>query len=226
MIQYRPITLSHNGLRLFYRSRKVIGYMEGTLLKIGDDRILLLANQVGYEIMLPAFVMQTVKAQDIGEQLSLYIFFQQTERQPKPVLIGFNLEAEKEFFQHFISVEDIGPLKAVKAMTIPVRDIARAIETKDLANLKQLKGIGNRTAQKIVATLSGKMDKFALIRKTEKAEIPVDEDITSPVIDVLVSQLGYKISDATQMVAAARERNSSLSTPEELFDEVYRGETA
>lgn len=198
--------------------------MEGTLLKIGDDRILLLANQVGYEIMLPAFVMETVRAQDIGERLSLHIFFQQTERQPKPVLIGFNLEAEKEFFQHFISVEDIGPLKAVKAMTIPVRDIARAIETEDLAKLKQLKGIGNRTAQKIVATLSGKMDKFALIRKTEKTEIPVDEDITSPVIDVLVSQLGYKISDARQMVTAALERNSSLSTPEELFDEVYRGE--
>lgn len=202
----------------------MIGYMEGTLLKIGDDRILLLANQVGYEIMLPAFVMETVRAQDIGERLSLHIFFQQTERQPKPVLIGFNLEAEKEFFQHFISVEDIGPLKAVKAMTIPVRDIARAIETEDLAKLKQLKGIGNRTAQKIVATLSGKMDKFALIRKTEKTEIPVDEDITSPVIDVLVSQLGYKISDARQMVTAALERNSSLSTPEELFDEVYRGE--
>ena len=149
----------------------MIGYMEGTLLKIGEDRILLLANQVGYEVMLPTFVMETVRTQEIGDQLALYIFFQQTERQPKPVLIGFNLEAEKEFFQHFISVEDIGPLKAVKAMTIPVRDIARAIEAKDLAKLKQLKGIGNRTAQKIVATLSGKMDKFALIRKSEKAEI-------------------------------------------------------
>ncbi len=202
----------------------MIGYMEGTLLKIGEDRILLLANQVGYEVMLPTFVMETVRTQEIGDQLALYIFFQQTERQPKPVLIGFNLEAEKEFFQHFISVEDIGPLKAVKAMTIPVRDIARAIEAKDLAKLKQLKGIGNRTAQKIVATLSGKMDKFALIRKSEKAEMPVDEDITSPVIDVLVSQLGHKFADAKQMIVAALERDSSLSTPEELFDEVYRGE--
>jgi Holliday junction DNA helicase RuvA len=189
--------------------------MEGTLLKIGEDRILLLANQVGYEVMLPTFVMETVRTQEIGDQIALYIFFQQ---------IGFNLEAEKEFFQHFISVEDIGPLKAVKAMTIPVRDIARAIEAKDLAKLKQLKGIGNRTAQKIVATLSGKMDKFALIRKSEKAEMPVDEDITSPVIDVLVSQLGHKIADAKQMIVAALERDSSLSTPEELFDEVYRGE--
>ena len=80
----------------------MIGYLEGSLLKVSEDRILLLANQVGYEILLPAFVMNTVKSKPIGDKLSLYIYYQQTERQPKPVLIGFNLEAEKEFFQLFI----------------------------------------------------------------------------------------------------------------------------
>ncbi len=202
----------------------MIGYLEGTLLKVGQDRILLLSNQVGYEIMLPAFVMESVRAKDTGESLALYIYYQQTERQPKPVLIGFNLEAEKEFFQLFVTVEDIGPLKAVKAMTIPVRDIARAIENRDEARLRQLKGIGSRTAQKIIATLSGKMDKFALIRKTEKIESPAEVDITKPVIDVLVSQLGYRIPDARKMIAAALDRNPGVRTPEELFDEVYRGE--
>ena len=106
-----------------------------------------------------------------GDDVSFYIYYQQTERQPKPVLIGFNLEAEREFFQYFISVEDIGPLKAVKALNVPIREIARAIESKNVDALKQLKGIGNRTAQKIIATLEGKMDKFALIRKSEKKEI-------------------------------------------------------
>jgi Holliday junction DNA helicase RuvA len=202
----------------------MIGYLEGTLLKVGEDRILLLSNQVGYEVMLPAFVMDGVRAKNTGESLALYIYYQQTERQPKPVLIGFNLEAEKEFFQLFVTVEDIGPLKAVKAMTIPVRDIARAIENRDEARLRQLKGIGSRTAQKIIATLSGKMDKFALIRKAEKIESPTEVDITKPVVDVLVSQLGYRIPDARKMIAAALDRNPGVRTPEELFDEVYRGE--
>jgi Holliday junction DNA helicase RuvA len=202
----------------------MIGYLEGTLLKIGEDRILLLSNQVGYEIILPAFVMESVRVKNTGEPLSLYIYYQQTERQPKPVLIGFNLEAEKEFFQLFVTVEDIGPLKAVKAMTIPVRDIARAIENRDEARLRQLKGIGGRTAQKIIATLSGKMDKFALIRKTEKIISPAEVDITKPVIDVLVSQLGHRNTDARKMIASAMDRNPNLRTPEELFDEVYRGE--
>ena len=204
----------------------MIGYLEGTLLKIAEDRILLLTNQVGYEVLLPAFVMDTVRGKAAGDPISLFIFHQQTERQPKPILIGFNLEAEKEFFQLFVSVEAIGAMKAVKALTLPVRDIARAIETKDVAVLKNLKGIGARTAQKIVATLAGKMEKFALIRKTEAAAAPVVEDISKTVIDVLVNQLGHKMADARKMVNAALERNNRLSTPEELFDEVYRAETA
>ena len=126
----------------------MIGYLEGTILRKEEDRIVLLVNHVGYEVLLPSIVRETLENKLVGDALSLYIYFQQTERQPKPVLIGFNLEAEKEFFQHFISVEAVGPLKAARAMTIPVRDIAHAIETENVSVLKQLKGIGNRTAQK------------------------------------------------------------------------------
>ena len=204
----------------------MIGYLEGKLLKKEDDRILILANQVGYEVLLPAFVMETFRSKAMGDQISLYIYYQQTERQPKPILIGFNLEVEKEFFQHFISVEAVGPLKAVKALSIPARDIARAIESNDLNTLKQLKGIGDRTARKIIATLGGKMDKFALIRKSEKVEYPQVEDLSKKVLEVLVRQLGYRTTEAKQMITNAMKRNTTLSTPEELFEEVYRGENA
>lgn len=204
----------------------MIGYLEGKVMKKEEDRILLLVNHVGYEILLPANVMETLGPGTVDDGLtSLYIYYYQTERQPKPVLIGFNLEAEKEFFQYFISVEAIGPLKAVKAMTMPAREIARAIENKDVNALKKMNGIGNRTAQKIIATLEGKMGKFALLNSGEgqQAVKPVD-DFTEMVFEVLVSQLGHKPVDAKRMISDAFERNASLSTPEELFDEVYRGE--
>ena len=142
----------------------MIGYIEGRILKKEEDRILVLVNQIGYEVLLPAIVMESLQDNQIGDDISLYIFYQQTERQPKPILIGFNLEVEKEFFQYFISVEDIGPLKAAKALTVPVREIATAIEAGEINTLTKLKGIGRRTAQKIIATLEGKMGKFALIR--------------------------------------------------------------
>jgi Holliday junction DNA helicase RuvA len=202
----------------------MIGYLEGKLLQRDEERILLLANQVGYEVMLPVVVMEAIKGKAVGTSLSLYIFYYQTERQPKPVLIGFNLEAEREFFQLFISVEAIGPLKAVKALNLPVRKIARAIEERDVATLKNLKGIGERTARKIIATLEGKMGKFALIRTSDEAAVPVGEDFQQQVIEVLISQLGYGRADARMMVAAAMKRNRAIATPEELFEEVYRGE--
>jgi Holliday junction DNA helicase RuvA len=206
------------------RSYYVIGYIEGKILKKEDERVLVLANQVGYEILLPAFVMENIAANKVGDEIALYVFYQQTERQPKPILIGFNLEAEKEFFQNFISVEDIGPLKAVKALNIPVREVARAIESRDVQSLTRLKGIGVRTAQKIIATLEGKMGKFALIRKEEKDEIPVVEDFSEQVYKVLVKQLGHRSADAKRMIAEALKRNRDIATPEELFEEVYRGE--
>jgi holliday junction DNA helicase RuvA len=202
----------------------MIGYLEGKLLKKEDDRVLVLANQVGYEVLLPVFVMETLQGKSAGDPVSFTIYYHQTERQPKPVLIGFHLEAEKEFFQQFISVEAIGPLKAVKALNMPVRDIARAIEAKDVQKLRNLKGIGERTAQKIVATLQGKMDKFAMIRKEEKDATPVNEDFTQPVFDVLVNQLGHKPLDARRMIEEAMKRDTRISSPEHLFDEVYRGE--
>lgn len=201
----------------------MIGYLEGKLLAKEEERILLLANQVGYEVLLPAIVMETLKTRTIGDTLSLYIYFQQTERQPKPVLIGFNSEIEKEFFQHFISVEAIGPLKAVKAMNIPISDIADAIESKDAGKLGQLKGVGNRTAQKIIATLSGKMAKFALLQSPTQKENGSVEKFSEQVLDVLVSQLGHKMPDAKEMITDAIKRNSNISTAEELFDEIYRG---
>ena len=202
----------------------MIGYIEGKILKTEDERVLVLANQVGYEILLPAFVMEGLATKKVGDDIALYIFYQQTDRQPKPILIGFNLEAEKEFFQFFISVEDIGPLKAVKALGVPVREVARAIENRDVHSLTQLKGIGTRTAQKIIATLEGKMGKFALIRKAEKKEIPVVEDFSEQVLQVLVKQLGHRTADARRMINGALKRNSAIRTPEELLEEVYRGE--
>ena len=203
----------------------MIGYIEGTILKKSEDSVLILANQVGYEVLVPAIVMKSLDETKTGDTLALHIFHHQTERQPKPVLIGFNLEVEKEFFQYFISVEDIGPLKAVKALSIPIQEIADAIESGDLRALTQLKGIGKRTAQKMIATLEGKLGKFGLmVAAKEASEAAIPEDFTNQVLNVMVNQLGHKAADAKQMIARALKRNSAITTPEELFEEVYRSE--
>ena len=205
----------------------MIRYIEGKLLKKEEDRVVVLANGVGYEILLPAIVRQTFapkRAGEDGEVVKLFIYYHQTERQPKPLLIGFTFEPEKEFFEKFITVEDIGPPTAVRALTLPIPRIARAIEERDSKTLERLKGIGKRTAEKIIATLNGKVGKFALMRE-DGILAPVEvEDFKKQVEEVLVKDLGHKLSEAQLLVKEAMMRNPAIATPEELFEEVYRGQ--
>ena len=206
----------------------MIRYIEGRLFKKEEDRIVVLANGVGYEILLPAIVRQTFaskRAGEDGETVRLFIYYHQTERQPKPMLIGFNVEPEKEFFEKFITVEDIGPPSAVKALILPIPRIARAIEERDSKTLERLKGVGKRTADKIIATLHGKVGKFALMREEDQIFTSVEVvDLKKQVEEVLVKDLGHKVAEAQQLVKEAMLRNPSISTPEELFEEVYRGQ--
>lgn len=216
----------------------MIGYLEGYLIARNEDAqtVTLLVGEVGYEIRLPHIVYRELgiqrqplydpSDQDVVPSKSKFFIYQhQTERSPCPLLIGFRNRVEREFFTRLITVQDIGPTAAAKALTMPIRTIARAIEERDLTTLSKLKGIGRGKAEKIAATLAGKMAKFALMRvsQEEEAEEKVSADeVRDEVVQVLTSQLGYKKAEAEAMVDEALEENPGLETPEELFDAVYR----
>ncbi|MBP9560505.1 MAG: hypothetical protein KBE27_01630 [Syntrophorhabdaceae bacterium] len=203
----------------------MISFLQGKIKKIYDDRLTLIVNGIGYDILIPAYLIEEIKrSSNTEDTLSLYISYNQTERQPKPILVGFKNELEKDFFELFISVEDIGPAAAIKAITIPIRDIARYIEDKDIKGLRRLKGIGERKAEKIVATLKGRVARYALLPETEESVRGAATDFRKEVEDVLVNQLGHKVQEARKMIADAIERDPSIRSSEELFEEVYRGQ--
>lgn len=206
--------------------KNMIAYLEGKILNKYDDRLTLLVNGIGYEIYLPIVTAYQVTTKENGEALSLHIYHYQSEHQPKPILIGFVNEMDRDFFQYFISVETIGPLKAAKAFSYQVGDIARAIEDSDAKFLSKLKGIGPRLAQKIIASLQGKVAKFALIKDAESSLEPLEKNvIEQQVMEVLTSQLGYRPQDARKMIAEAVSRKPEFITPEDLFEEVYKGQS-
>ncbi len=203
----------------------MISYLEGELIATYDDNITLLVGGIGYDILIPAYLMNEIKEDEEKgvKEIKLYISYNQTERQPKPILVGFKNPLDKKFFELFISVEDIGPTAAIKALIKPVGDIARSIEGKDARALKQLKGIGERKAEKIVATLKGKVAMYALMPKIE-VEAEVVEDFRKEVEDVLIRRLGHKLTEARKMIEEAMKRNRQISSSEELFEEIYRGQ--
>ncbi|MCP3873184.1 MAG: Holliday junction DNA helicase RuvA [Desulfobacteraceae bacterium] len=206
----------------------MIGYLKGTILHFESDGILLLVDNIGYEVFLNSQMLEKVMSQNTNDDMiSLHIYYHQTERQPKPVLIGFETLEDKQFFQIFITVAAIGPMKAIKAMTRTVGEIAMAIEKKDVTFLTGLSGIGKRTAEKIIATLHGKVERF--VEKIDHTnainpdEIPVEiPNISNQVSDVLIEQLGHSHASAKRMIYEAFERKPEISTPEELFDEIFQ----
>jgi len=203
----------------------MIRYLKGQLLKIDEDRIVVLTGGVGYEILLPDIVRGTYHDKKEGEDtVELFISFQQTAQQPKPVLIGFNSEIEREFFERLIQVKSIGPVMAARSMTMPVSLIARAIEERDVAMLRKLKGVGSRKAEMIISELHGKVGKYALMREGERPAADTIEDFRKQVEEVLVKQLGHSRAEAAAMVIEAVKRNPAAATPEDLFEEVYRGQ--
>ena len=202
----------------------MIRYMKGHLMKAEEGRIVVLAGGIGYEILLPQIVWQAFQQRNEGEDtVEFFISFHQTAQQPKPLLIGFTSEIELEFFEILIRVKDIGPVMASRALTLPVPVIARAIEDRDVENIMRLKGIGRRKADMIVSELNGKVGKYALMRDTERGEVKGTDNFSKQVVDVLVKQLGHNRNEASKMVTDAMRRNPEVGTPEELFEEVYRG---
>src|SRR5690348_13222876 len=147
----------------------MIASLRGRVRRKLEDRIVVEAAGVGYEVFVPPVTQQELvhaKAGDgdAADEVMLAIHYHATQNQPRPVLIGFTSELDKEFFEKLITVKDVGPLVAARSLAAPVGDIAAAIARQDEGYLRRLPGIGPQKAKNIVAQLHGKVAKFALVQ--------------------------------------------------------------
>src|SRR5437879_7694842 len=140
-----------------------------------------------------------------ASEVSLVTHYHATRDQPRPVLIGFTNELDKEFFEKLITVKDMGPMVAARALAVPVAEVAAAIARQDEKYLRALPGIGPQKAKNIVAQLQAKVAKFALAREgapaapIEARPASADADgLRELVWEVLVKQLGHRPSEASQ----------------------------
>src|SRR6266536_3179839 len=147
----------------------MIASIRGRLRRKFEDRVVGEAAGVGYEVFVPPVVQTALVDAKAGEgdaadEVALAIHYHATQNQPRPVLIGFTSELDKEFFEKLITVKDVGPLVAARSLAAPVSDIAAAIARQDEVYLRRLPGIGPQKAKNIVAQLQAKVAKFALVQ--------------------------------------------------------------
>lgn len=206
----------------------MISYLRGEVIQVQDNPprvVVLTASGVGYSVVLPAFVQESIRP-EVGGAIELHTFYSVSERQPLPVLVGFEDPGDREFFEQFIQVEGIGPSRAATALTMPIPTLAYAIEMEDQVTLTLMPGIGQRGAQKIIATLKGKVAEAAsrpIDTGSQRSRVP---DTRADVVAVLVN-LGYRNSQAISMVEEAMRSNPELGgDAQELLRFVFRSSGA
>ncbi len=217
----------------------MISYIQGTVHRLDREpaKAVVLTGGIGYEVQLPVFVYDSLTGKGVraGDEIEFELYYHVTDRQPKPQLVGFLHESERRFFEQLIQVEGIGPAKAAAALVFPVSAIATAIENGDTGLLNQLPGIGARAAQKIIATLQGKVAATALLRDERTPAgsgangsngAAPGGSVQSEVTDALIA-LGYRPVEAREQVDGAVRRNpESADDSQSLMREVFRAQAA
>ena len=208
----------------------MIRRISGKLGRIDDARALVENGGVSYEVLLPSALADRLKDQaGAGEEITFetiyYIEAGDRKSSHYPRLVGFDDAFDREFFSLYIQVPGLGVKKALKSLTIPIREIATAIETKDSAQLNRLPGVGARLAEKIIAELHGKTAKFALSRKDEplaKPSAPAPP-FANEATEVLI-QLQYKPAEAQQMIERALKENPKIKSAEDLISSIFQSQ--
>lgn len=143
----------------------MISRITGLVNRVLDDEIRLQVGPIEYQILVPEIVRRELQGR-IGAEVSLhlveYLEGNQSGSRMVPRRLGFLSEEDLDFFDLFCTVDKIGPKKALKAMSCPVRDIARAIASRDAPWLTTLGGVGKAGAESIIAKLQQKVSRFTV----------------------------------------------------------------
>jgi Holliday junction DNA helicase RuvA len=167
----------------------VIARLRGTPVAHRPDGLVLDVNGVGY---LVAATPSAVRRADGTAEVTLEIHTH--VREDALQLYGFADAAERELFEHLLSVSGVGPKVALAIVSgSSTAELRRAIALEDTARFEAIPGIGKKTAQRVVLELKEKVG----------AEVPVPEtrqDGHLVARDALV-ELGYSVVDAERALA-------------------------
>ena len=134
----------------------MIAHLNGKLIEKNPTTLIIECAGVGYEVKIS---LTTFSA--IGPAESIMIFTQHIVREDAQLLYGFATKEEREMFNHLISVSGIGPNTAmIMLSSLSPEEVAHAIQTDDVKTIQGVKGIGIKTAQRVIIDLKDKMLKI------------------------------------------------------------------
>ena len=190
----------------------MIGYIKGTLLSANNGIILLENNGIGYEITCSASVYEKILAEKKGE---VYTYL--AVREDGVSLYGFISPEEKNMFLQLITVSGVGPKMGITVLSgMTLNDLAVKIATSDVKGLSAIKGLGKKTAERIILELRekvGTVDVSEVQKDIQAQNVIVDSGDEDAIIALM--SLGFTKAECVKVVKEAK--TNGLKTIEEII---------
>ena len=131
----------------------MITHLNGKLVEIYPSHAIVECNGIGYWVNIS---LNSYAKLEKEEKVKIYTQF--IVREDAQILYGFHSKQEREVFQKLISVSGVGPASAMMMVSsLEIDEIVESIENADVKKLQSVKGIGAKTAQRIIIDLKDKL---------------------------------------------------------------------
>ena len=181
----------------------MIAYLKGSVLYAGENNVLVLENGgIGYEITCSSAAFTRLLAAKGGE-----VFTYLAVREDGVSLYGFDSIAEKNMFLKLITVSGVGPKMGITVLSgMSLNDLAFAIAASDIKSLSRIKGLGKKTAERIVLELREAIGEVGEAASSNGAAAPAAK-LSGDGEDAIIALmgLGYSRTQAASSVQAAIE---------------------
>ena len=170
----------------------MIAHISGRLVEKSTTNVVIECQGVGYDINISLYTLSKISE---GEQLKLFTFLQVKE--DSHTLWGFIDKLERELFKLLISVSGIGGnIARTMLSTFAPTEIINAIATEDVAVIKSVKGVGPKTAQRVIIDLKDKVNK---IHKVDGEKLQSTSNVKEEALAALET-LGFNRKMAQKVV--------------------------
>ena len=186
----------------------MITHIEGKLIEKTPTYVVIDVNGVGYRIKISLQTFSAIK----GELCKLFTHL--SVKEDSHTLFGFFEESERHLFRNLISVSGVGPSTAqVILSTFSPDEIINYITTADVAAVQSVKGIGAKTAQRIIIDLKDKVAKG--LPTSDLLFDKMDNTIKQEALSALLA-LGFAKKGAESKIDKVLHSNSEIASVEEL----------
>ncbi len=136
----------------------MIAFLQGNFVQVTPAKLIVDVGGVGYEVNISLHTYESISKKEKG---LLHTYLHITEN--SQVLFGFHEQQEKELFLHLISVSGVGAGTARMMLSgMMPEEIIRAIVNGEAVKLEQIKGIGKKSAERLVLELRDKLSKISM----------------------------------------------------------------